>query len=105
MAEMNDAKPNGKSPDPREMLDLYLTPIVANTIRGAISSCHQVPPVEVMLAISRVSGRLLSEMMSGDLSDVFKVRKELKSQFDGAVSSAKIHSPPVPPRPETAPLK
>jgi hypothetical protein len=81
---------------------MYLTPIIACMVKGILRSCQQVPPVEVMLAVSRVSGRLLSEMLSGDLSDVLKARGEMESQFEKAIQSAKIHGLPPTPQQMTA---
>jgi hypothetical protein len=98
---MNGAVPHQ---DPRVVLDQYVGTVLSAAIRGILVSLPQVPPAEVLFAISRITGSILAEGVAGDLATVLKLRTEMKEQFTKAVSNAKI-APGPPLDPSQPPVK
>ena len=100
-----DNKTNGAG-NPIAMLEAYMTPIFQCVVRGMLVSLSNVPPQVVICTVARTMGWLLGGALQGPLTDVLKMRKMIKDEFDNGMKAAKIMPVPMPQQPtQSAPFQ
>src|SRR6185295_12892097 len=82
-------------------LDQILASPMGCTFRGIIASVQGIPPALLLIALARVSGRILSQMTGqGDLTAVLKIRADMKREVERGIGSVK--PTPLPQTPQAA---